>query len=187
MGPVRRPEATSRDRARADQASEGTNLRRSDKHSRSTDRRAHRTHDQQPEGQDHDPFHHASTAGGPRHRRRCLSRRAAGRAGRRSAGGGLTLLVRMDRRQGVGVRGWRRPDERWVSRAALFAVQCSEQNTSGRPISQIESIEREIEALDDKGFAAFRAWFIEYEDARWDAKSRPTRLREAGFLASSKR
>ena len=35
-------------------------------------------------------------------------------------------------------------------------------------MSKIASIEREIEALDDKGFAAFRAWFIEYEHARWD-------------------
>ena len=35
-------------------------------------------------------------------------------------------------------------------------------------MSKIESIERDIEALDDKGFAAFRAWFIEYENARWD-------------------
>jgi len=35
-------------------------------------------------------------------------------------------------------------------------------------MSKIESLEREVEALDDKGFAAFRAWFIEYEHARWD-------------------
>jgi hypothetical protein len=35
-------------------------------------------------------------------------------------------------------------------------------------MSKIESIEREIETLDDKGFAAFRAWFIEYENAQWD-------------------
>ena len=36
------------------------------------------------------------------------------------------------------------------------------------PMNKIESIERHIEALDDKGFAAFRARFIEYENARWD-------------------
>ena len=32
----------------------------------------------------------------------------------------------------------------------------------------IKAIEREIERLDDKAFAAFRDWFIEYENARWD-------------------
>ena len=35
-------------------------------------------------------------------------------------------------------------------------------------MTTIESIEREIERLDDKTFAAFRAWFIEYENLRWD-------------------
>jgi hypothetical protein len=35
-------------------------------------------------------------------------------------------------------------------------------------MSKIESIERDIERLDDKSFAAFRAWFIEYANARWD-------------------
>jgi len=35
-------------------------------------------------------------------------------------------------------------------------------------MSKIESIERDIERLDDKSFAAFRAWFIEYENSRWD-------------------
>ena len=35
-------------------------------------------------------------------------------------------------------------------------------------MSKIESIEREIERLDDKSFATFRASFVEYENARWD-------------------
>ena len=35
-------------------------------------------------------------------------------------------------------------------------------------MSKIKSIEREVERLDDKSFAAFRAWFIEYENSRWD-------------------
>ena len=35
-------------------------------------------------------------------------------------------------------------------------------------MSKIEMIEQDIERLDDKSFAAFRAWFIEYEHARWD-------------------
>ena len=35
-------------------------------------------------------------------------------------------------------------------------------------MSKVESIERDIELLDDRSFAAFRAWFIEYENARWD-------------------
>lgn len=32
----------------------------------------------------------------------------------------------------------------------------------------IESIERAIKHLDDESFAAFRAWFIAYDNARWD-------------------
>jgi hypothetical protein len=36
------------------------------------------------------------------------------------------------------------------------------------PVNDIESIEREIERLDDESFAALRAWFMEYESARWD-------------------
>ena len=36
------------------------------------------------------------------------------------------------------------------------------------PVSKIESIEQDIERLDDKSFAAFRAWFIDDEHARWD-------------------
>ena len=35
-------------------------------------------------------------------------------------------------------------------------------------MSKNEAIERDVERLDDKSFAAFRAWFIEYENARWD-------------------
>jgi hypothetical protein len=35
-------------------------------------------------------------------------------------------------------------------------------------MSKIESIERDVEELDDKAFAAFREWFLVYENARWD-------------------
>lgn len=35
-------------------------------------------------------------------------------------------------------------------------------------MSKIELIERDIEQLDDKSFAAFREWFAAYENARWD-------------------
>ena len=35
-------------------------------------------------------------------------------------------------------------------------------------MTNIESIEKEVERLDDGAFAAFRAWFIEYANARWD-------------------
>jgi len=35
-------------------------------------------------------------------------------------------------------------------------------------MNKIESLEREVERLDDESFAAFRAWFIEYENSRWD-------------------
>ena len=35
-------------------------------------------------------------------------------------------------------------------------------------MSKIELIERDIEQLDDKSFAAFREWFLVYENARWD-------------------
>ncbi len=35
-------------------------------------------------------------------------------------------------------------------------------------MSNIESIEQDVERLDDKSFAVFRKWFIEYEHARWD-------------------
>ena len=35
-------------------------------------------------------------------------------------------------------------------------------------MTKVESIEREIESLDDKAFAALRAWFVEYENSRWD-------------------
>lgn len=35
-------------------------------------------------------------------------------------------------------------------------------------MSKIELIERDIEQLDDKSFAAFREWFVAYENARWD-------------------
>jgi len=35
-------------------------------------------------------------------------------------------------------------------------------------MSKIESIEHEIERLDDQSFAIFRTWFIEYENSRWD-------------------
>jgi hypothetical protein len=35
-------------------------------------------------------------------------------------------------------------------------------------MSKIESIERDVEQLDDNAFAAFREWFLVYENARWD-------------------
>ena len=35
-------------------------------------------------------------------------------------------------------------------------------------MSKIELIERDIEQLDDKSFAAFCEWFFAYENARWD-------------------
>lgn len=35
-------------------------------------------------------------------------------------------------------------------------------------MSELEIIESKVERLDAKSFAAFRAWFIEYEHARWD-------------------
>ena len=35
-------------------------------------------------------------------------------------------------------------------------------------MSELEIIESQVERLDDKAFAAFRAWFIDYENARWD-------------------
>ena len=35
-------------------------------------------------------------------------------------------------------------------------------------MSKIDAIEREIEGLDDKSFAALRAWFMERDNARWD-------------------
>ena len=35
-------------------------------------------------------------------------------------------------------------------------------------MGKIESIEREIERLDEGAFATLRAWFIEYDNTRWD-------------------
>lgn len=35
-------------------------------------------------------------------------------------------------------------------------------------MSELEIIEQQVERLDARAFAAFRAWFIEYENARWD-------------------
>jgi hypothetical protein len=35
-------------------------------------------------------------------------------------------------------------------------------------MSKVESIEKDIQNLDEESFAAFRAWFVEYEHARWD-------------------
>jgi len=35
-------------------------------------------------------------------------------------------------------------------------------------MGKIESIEKEIERLDDGSFTALRTWFIEYDNARWD-------------------
>lgn len=35
-------------------------------------------------------------------------------------------------------------------------------------MSKIEMIERDVERLDDKSFAAFREWFLAHESQRWD-------------------
>ena len=35
-------------------------------------------------------------------------------------------------------------------------------------MSKTEMIERGVEQLDDESFAAFREWFLAYENARWD-------------------
>ena len=35
-------------------------------------------------------------------------------------------------------------------------------------MSKVELIERDIEQLDDQSFAAFREWFLSYENSRWD-------------------
>ena len=35
-------------------------------------------------------------------------------------------------------------------------------------MSELKIIESQVERFDAKSFAAFRAWFIEYEHARWD-------------------
>ena len=35
-------------------------------------------------------------------------------------------------------------------------------------MSKRESIERDVEQLDDQAFAAFREWFLAYENASWD-------------------
>ena len=50
------------------------------------------------------------------------------------------------------------------------------------PVSKVESIEREIERLDDESFAAFRAWFIEYENSRWDRQIKLMQLPESSIL-----
>ena len=35
-------------------------------------------------------------------------------------------------------------------------------------MSKVEAIERNVERLDDTSFAAFREWFLTYDNARWD-------------------
>ena len=35
-------------------------------------------------------------------------------------------------------------------------------------MSKIEMIERDVAQLDDRSFAAFREWFLVYENERWD-------------------
>ena len=35
-------------------------------------------------------------------------------------------------------------------------------------MSRLESIEREVQQLDDESFAAFREWLMTDENARWD-------------------
>lgn len=37
-------------------------------------------------------------------------------------------------------------------------------------MSQVESIEKDVEQLDDASFAVFRKWFFDYDNARWDRK-----------------
>ncbi len=37
-------------------------------------------------------------------------------------------------------------------------------------MSNIAVIEKQIEGLDDRAFSELAAWFMEYEDARWDRK-----------------
>ncbi|CAG0990282.1 hypothetical protein BURK2_02343 [Burkholderiales bacterium] len=37
-------------------------------------------------------------------------------------------------------------------------------------MGMIERIEKDIERLDEASFAAFREWFMEYDQARWDRK-----------------
>ena len=35
-------------------------------------------------------------------------------------------------------------------------------------MAAVKLIERQIEELNDDSFAELRAWFVEYEEARWD-------------------
>jgi uncharacterized protein YfaT (DUF1175 family) len=35
-------------------------------------------------------------------------------------------------------------------------------------MTTVESIEDQIQRLDNQSFAAFRDWFVEYEHARWE-------------------
>ncbi len=35
-------------------------------------------------------------------------------------------------------------------------------------MTSVHLIEDQIQRLDDKSFATFRKWFIEYEHSRWD-------------------
>jgi hypothetical protein len=35
-------------------------------------------------------------------------------------------------------------------------------------MGELESIEKQIERLDDDAFARLRTWFIEYDHSRWD-------------------
>ena len=35
-------------------------------------------------------------------------------------------------------------------------------------MGKIEMIERDVEQLDDKSFAAFREWFLDHQNLRWD-------------------
>jgi hypothetical protein len=37
-------------------------------------------------------------------------------------------------------------------------------------MTRLEKIEREIKALGPQDLARFRAWFVDYEAANWDAK-----------------
>lgn len=40
----------------------------------------------------------------------------------------------------------------------------------GEPMSKVEKLEREIDSLSPPELAAFRAWFVEFDWAVWDAQ-----------------
>ena len=54
-----------------------------------------------------------------------------------------------------------------IGRARGVRIQACTAKTRS-PMSELEIIESQVARLDDKAFAAFRAWFVEYENMRWD-------------------